>query len=231
MRNKTQILRDIESLVKLLNKYQIQSDNLYLLEQMACNYKTWDECNIKDLTFTFSSASQKPYPDIVKKISVAIDLSYKYDDLDSDRDVFKSYQLEVCIKGYERDSNIESKYFCWHLDRETNTSGKFIHPRYHFHAGGYLMKDIIPADGIDFVISSPRLAHPPMDLVLIIHFMIQNFINTRDEADKYKITSDEEYLEILTRAQERILDPYFSAFSNDCTSKDYTKTNLFPLYS
>lgn len=231
MRNNTQILRDIESLANLLKKYQIESDNLYILEQMANNYKAWNECNIKDLTFTFSCASQKPYPDIIKKISVVIDLSYEYDDLDSNRDVFKSYQLEICIKGYERDAAIESKCFCWHLDRETNVDGKFIHPRYHFHAGGYLMKDRIPADGIDFVISSPRLSHPPMDIVLVIHFLIQNFINTRDEADKYKITSNDEYIEILSRAHRRVLDPYFNTFSKENAHQDYTKTNLFPLYS
>lgn len=77
MRNNIQILRDIESLARLLKRYQIESDNLYILEQMASNLKTWDECSIKDLTFTFPCASQKPYPDIVKKISVSIDLSYK----------------------------------------------------------------------------------------------------------------------------------------------------------
>lgn len=230
MRNNIQILRDIESLVKLLNKYQIESDNLYLLEQLASNHKTWDECNIKDLTFTFSCAAQKPYPDVIKRISVAIDLSYKYDDINSNKDIFKSYQLEVCIKGYERDAKLESKYFCWHLDRETNVNGKFIHPRYHFHAGGYLMKDILPEQGHDFVISSPRLAHPPMDIVLIIHFLIQNFINTRDEADKYKITLDDEYIDILMRAQKRILDPYFGALSKDSDHLDYTRVNLFPLY-
>lgn len=231
MKNNIQILRDIESLARLLKRYQIESDNLYILEQMASNLKTWDECSIKDLTFTFPCASQKSYPDIVKKISVSIDLSYKYDDLDSNRDVFKSYQLEICIKGYERNVAIESKYFCWHLDRETNVKGKFIHPRYHFHAGGYSMKDIIPEDGIDFVISSPRLSHPPMDIVLVIHFIIQNFINSRDEADKYKITSDDDYIEILTRAHKRVLDPYFDTFSKDNVHLDYTKTNLFPLYS
>lgn len=230
MRNKTQILRDIETLANLLNKYGIESDNLYLLEQMANNPKVWDECEIKDLTFKFSCASQKPYPNIVKKISVAIDLSYKYDNLDSKRDIFKSYQLELCIKGYESNQKIESKYFCWHLDRETNVIGKFIHPRYHFHAGGYLMKDILQEDGIDFVISSPRLSHPPMDIVLVIHFIIQNFINTRDEADKYQITSDEDYIAILSRAHKRVLNPYFDTFSKDNEHLDYTRTNLFPLY-
>ena len=70
-----------------------------------------------------------------------------------------------------------------------------------------------------------------MDLVLVIHFMIQNFINTRDEADKYKITSDDEYIEILSRSHKRVLDPYFDTFSKDNTHQDYTKTNLFPLYS
>lgn len=231
MGNNMQILRDIESLARLLNKYEIESDNLYLLELMASNHKAWDKCEIKDLTFTFPCASQKPYPDVVKKISVAIDLSYKYNDLNSNRDVFDSYQLEICIKGYELDAKVESKYFCWHLDRETNTNGKFIHPRYHFHAGGYIMKDVLPEDGTDFVISSPRLSHPPMDIVLVIHFMIQNFINTRDEPNKYSITSDDEYIEILTRAHKRVLDPYFDTFSKDNKHQDYTKTNLFPLYS
>lgn len=88
MGNNMQILRDIESLARLLNKYEIESNNLYLLELMASNHKAWDKCEIKDLTFTFPCASQKPYPDVVKKISVAIDLTYKYNDLNSNRDVF-----------------------------------------------------------------------------------------------------------------------------------------------
>lgn len=231
MKRNNQILRDIETLARLLNKYQIKSDNLYLLEQMASNYKLCNECSLKDLTFTFSCAAQKPYPNVVKKIAVVIDLNYSYGELNTLQDVFNTYQLEICIKGYERNKEIESKYFCWHLDREINLDGKFIHPLYHFHAGGYLMKDILDAGGADFVISSPRLAHPPMDVILLIHFIIQNFINKRDEADMYKITSDEEYVEILARAQNRVLDPYFATFSKDSSHQDYTKNNLFPLYS
>ena len=231
MKRYNQILRDIEALARLLNKYQIKSDNLYLLEQMASNYKLCNECGLKDLTFTFSCAAQKPYPDVVKKIAVVIDLNYSYGELNTLQDVFNTYQLEICIKGYERDKETESKYFCWHLDREINLDGKFIHPRYHFHAGGYLMKDILDAGGSDFVISSPRLAHPPMDVILLIHFIIQNFINKRDEADMYKITSDEEYVGILARAQNRVLDPYFATFSKDSSHQHYRKNNLFPLYS
>jgi hypothetical protein len=231
MKGNRQILRDIETLARLLKKYQIESDNLYLLEQMASNHKLLKECSLNDLTFTFSCAAQKPYPDVVKKIAVVIDLNYSYGDLDTACDVFQTYQLELCIKGYERNKETESKYFCWHLDRETNLEGKFIHPRYHFHAGGYRMKDVLEEEGRDFVISSPRLAHPPMDVILIVHFIIQNFINKRDQANMYKITNDEEYIAILMRAQNRVLDPYFATFSKDSNHQDYTKNNLFPLYS
>ncbi len=48
---------------------------------------------------------------------------------------------------------------------------------------------------------------------------------------KAGLMNDESYKLLLEKARERILDPYFLTFHPTSTHQDYTKTNLFPLYS
>ena len=68
-----------------------------------------------------------------------------------------------------------------------------------------------------------------MDILLSIHFIILNFLNSGDFKNKTAILHDDDYISIIQRAQQRLLDPYFFTF-NKVLHNDYSRHNLFPLY-
>ena len=68
-----------------------------------------------------------------------------------------------------------------------------------------------------------------MDIILAIHFIILNFVNSKEYPAKEYLLSDESYIDVIERAQKRVLDPYFNAINGDGHTV-FTKENLFPLY-
>lgn len=226
------IIVDLKEFAKLLKKYEffpklIEPQNINKLVKSGkdINY----EYDTKDLVFNVTSSGMDSNPQ-VKKIVVILNTNYKLKKELSDKsDIFEDYNFNIFIKGYwNKTASVEddSNFFCWHLDREPATDGNFIHPYYHFHAGGHHIGDRNPGDLL--LISSPRLAHPPMDIFLAIHFVILNFFNTKDFRSQKEILNNSEYQSIIERAQKRVLYPYFSALNVD-GHEDYTKYNLFPL--
>lgn len=157
-------------------------------------------------------------------------LSYKYienlENIEKDG-LFSHYQLEFLLRGEGNDN--KNHMFSWHLDREECIEGTFHHPLYHFHSGGHKIKDCDKGDLI--IIGSPRLAHPPMDVFLMIHFIIENFFNKKTYSEQVSILENEEYQMIIEHAQKRVLDPYYSAIVNNQSSVGlYSAHNLCPLY-
>mgnify|MGYP000015266174 CR=1 FL=1 len=236
------IRRELQELITLLRTHHIDDiADLSPLEKTANNWQQGNSFHVDNLTFRFSASSQNPMPK-VETISVSISLTYVYGEEIENHDVFQNYQLDICLTGYPKNEKEMSKFFFWHLDKEIATEGHFIHPLYHFHAGGRRMEDKIDEDSTDFILSSPRLPHPPMDITLAIHFILQNFLYGKIDEGKKKnkvireiemksgLMNDESYKLLLEKARERILDPYFLTFHPTSTHQDYKKTNLFPLY-
>ena len=227
----TTITRDIESLIFLLRKNHFEETNLielYTLDNLVGNTRGISyNYNVPNLVFNLSSSMKALSP--VQRTSVTLDLYYELVEGMSDIiDVFNNYSLELYIKGYAKlNDDHHSKFFCWHLDKEINTNGRYAHPLYHFHAGG---KKLAEEDkGALLMIGSPRIPHPPMDIILAIHFILRNFIDADVYSEQMKILEQEDYIMIIERAQRRVLDPYFHTF-NKIGHTSYTRQNLFPLY-
>lgn len=232
--NHSKIISDIKELVRLLKLYQFEyMIELYQLENIiGKSQAVFYDYNIGNLTFRISTSGMSPYPKVAK-LSVSIDTSYSLQvDMSAKNDIFQTYSLELFIRGYiDKTAGDEevSNFFCWHLDREENTTGDFVHPLYHLHAGGNQLKDgNIDAGGMIFI-SSPRIPHPPMDIILAIHFVIQNFINNGDCEQKSKLLADDGYQDVVERARKRVLDPYFQSIAG-ANHDSFTRQNLFPLY-
>lgn len=228
----SKVISDIKELVRLLKYYQFdQIIELYQLDNLIGQAKNLIyNYDIDNLVFRISPSGMKPYPN-VSKLSVIIKINYSLQsEMTADIDIFENYSLELFIKGY-KDINApeqdDSNFFCWHLDKEVNIEGRFIHPLYHFHAGGKRLQNL--EKGELMLISSPRIPHPPMDIILAIHFVIQNFINSREIAQKNQLLADDNYINIIKRAQKRVLDPYFQTIGGN-KHNSFTKQNLFPLY-
>ena len=66
--------------------------------------------------------------------------------------------------------------------------------------------------------------------ILIIHFIIQNFVNKSEVETKSKLLKDENYINIIARAEKRVLSPYFRSLNGE-RHNDYNPENLFPLYT
>ena len=141
----------------------------------------------------------------------------------------KSFKIASLLS--KEDVTEEHKFFYWHLDRELNTDGRFCHPLYHFQAGGKHIYEHVDEKSQVVFISSPRLPHPAMDVILLVHFIIHNFVNTKEIEKKKALFEDDEYKILIERAEKRILDPYFKSLSKGLRHNTYTQHNLFPLYT
>ena len=133
------------------------------------------------------------------------------------------YDCNIQIKGYEEEKGIR-RIFAWHLDCEEETCGKYIHPHFHFHAGGKKIGGLKTGDLL--MISSPRIAYPPMDLPLAISFIIHNFVHREDMAKQYEILNDKYYKWIVNESVKKVLKPYFKAVYENLGSSNH---HYFPL--
>jgi hypothetical protein len=101
----------------------------------------------------------------------------------------------------------------WHLDKHdlskvTSTS----HPLYHYEFGGTETSKMVNFNYGDFILlDSPRLMHPPLDLVLAFDFVIKNFYTFHDHR---KLTESSEYRKYIKNAQYRIWKPYAISFAS-----------------
>ena len=136
------------------------------------------------------------------------------------------YDFQLHIKGY--DDDMKEYVNWWHLDKNIESdTPKFTHPYYHFQAGGNEIETVYSGDLI--LLGAPRLPHPPMDLFLGFNFIINNFYSSKDFDFVNKLLADTTYQEIIYRAQKRMWEKYFLAYS-DNSHNHFTRKNVFPLY-
>lgn len=230
------MIENIEKIIKLLDKYslreRIEFNSLYDFLGKYNNSPSTEYhlsmrlyLPIDGFGINGDSIKNESSEDIEKnkKIRVEIELKFTLDEKSS-CDLFSSYNCNIEFFLM----NNTNPSFSWHLDREENTDGDFVHPRYHFQAGGHSMEHINQQHVCFF--SSPRLPHPPMDVILLLHFIIQNFINSGTYSNKKKLLEDNDYQCIIGLSQKHVLDKYFEILYNgksDCET--ITSYNLFPL--
>lgn len=90
-------------------------------------------------------------------------------------DPLTSLGVEILIVGLDPEGRkIRSS---WHMDRHVSDSKIEVpvHPTYHFQFGGMQTKEVDP--GRMVISSAPRLAHPPLDAILAIDFLLSNFFH------------------------------------------------------
>ena len=119
-------------------------------------------------------------------------------------------RLSVNIETSARDTKKNILKCAWHLDKNIvekgNNPSKFAHPDYHFQYGGDKVKNIQDY-GEHLLLIVPRLAHPPLDGILAVDFVLSNYLGSK-WAD---LRDEPEYQKIMRAAQERCWTAY--AFS------------------
>lgn len=124
----------------------------------------------------------------------------------------------------------------WHLDKASEPSKagneEFIHPTYHLNFGGKKMKKEESRFGALLLLSSPRISHPPLDIVLSIDFILRNFY-THDI--HRTITENKTYKKIVKNAVNRFWRPFALTYASfwlddiaDIEHISVSPSDLFP---
>jgi hypothetical protein len=222
--------RDLSSLIKLIGDYEIPVDvtKLYNLEAQlrgAIEYSI----DIQDIAITISKSISKTKPAGVSKMTIFFSHRCKCDhSVDcSVNDPIKDYYFYFQINGY---GTRDKEYInCWRLDQNIESQeSKYTHPYYHFQAGGDELRFLETGDLI--LLSAPRLPHPPMDIFLGLHFILSNYLSTKDYPSVGRLFDNYEYQEIIKRSQKRMWEDYFKSFHEDNAHIDYTFERVFPLF-
>tara|TARA_B110000285_G_scaffold48687_1_gene55129 strand:- start:3733 stop:4524 length:792 start_codon:yes stop_codon:yes gene_type:complete len=118
----------------------------------------------------------------------------------------------------------------WHLDKhirsqnEDDARGKgFIHPEYHFNMGGFaLTKESDFNFGSVLLIDTPRIMHPPLDIILSIDFVLKNFYGIRVK----NLTDSNQYKKIISKSKDRLWRPYFISLANSWESPRFNDLQI-----
>ena len=89
-----------------------------------------------------------------------------------------------------------------------------LHPIYHLTFGGTHMENL-QNSGSDFgralILRTPRITHPPMEVILGIDFIFNHFI-PKSELD---LLSDRRYIEVINELKSYIWLPYSLAIAKN----------------
>ena len=175
--------------------------------------------------------------DLVLRLSLSIngrqqDVKIIHDPLDD-----LTFDIEIFGAHIDATSDSVVELYCsWHLDRHISKpndgSTKYSHPLYHFTFGGRKMEDGGLNFGACLILPSPRFAYPPMDAILGIDFILQNYFH-KDRIKK--LVNMPEYMDIIRKSQERLWQPYFYSLASNWLnlgmmnfSDEFTFDKLFP---
>lgn len=138
----------------------------------------------------------------------------------------------------EKTETVDQLYAAWHLDKHIvnrlEEEPTYSHPLYHFAFGGHRMK----AKGTDYyggaiILDSPRFIYPPMDAVLGIDFILQNYFPKERIS---RLVADPEYIRIRRYSQNMLWKPFYTSLFSHwqpdvCAVEDsFAPHKLFPLY-
>jgi len=140
-------------------------------------------------------------------------------------DPFESLEFNILITGKHPDNPKKEVISSWHLDRDEthDEEGKqeFIHPCYHFQYGGRHMQDASDY-GTGLILESPRIAHPPMDAILGIDFVLTNYFSS----SRLDFREEGDYSNLLRATQKRIWRPYALALAEEWSKR--SERNAWP---
>ena len=139
------------------------------------------------------------------EIKLTVGIRGKCDTRRERGDPFDKLSVDCRVEAWETDNAASSFVCAWHLDRIEGTakeaSRHFAHPFYHFQFGGRQLPDNL---GEFLSLETPRLAHPPLDAILAVDFVLTNYF-----PDTWiRLRKDEGYARIVRRAQDRCWYPY-----------------------
>lgn len=141
---------------------------------------------------------------------------------------FDSYGFSLSFSGMTDSSESQ---MAMHLDMEKSSSPNVLHPMFHLTFGGEKLKNIELGDML--CLPAPRIAFPPMDIILGIDFVLSNFLERKKYEDK--IIINPHYSTPLRKAQEKYWKPYYVSIAhhwcgNKCIEYQKIPQNIITSY-
>ena len=220
---RSQYARDLTFLYEILAKNGIIKDLNPLSRSIAkCydhprgNTDLWKH-EIYKLNFGPIQSLKKIRPENVKETNLLLSVLCIGQFLDDPQhDTINELKFDIRINA----QNTENKKFItsWHLDchiiQEDDGEPDHCHPLFHFQHGGRAILGLYEDQNYDFgsslFLESPRIAYPPMDIILGVNFVLSQFYG-----DKWKkLTKQRTYLRLVQASQERLWKPYFSKLAS-----------------
>lgn len=120
-------------------------------------------------------------------------------------DLIKLLEFTIVITS-DDGAYLSSWHFDKHIVSDDGGDGEpeDAHPLYHFQYGGKNLAPLGGNHGGILILPSPRIGHPPMDVVLAVDFVLSNFagIHWKD------LREVSDYSKRLSEAQTKYLKPY-----------------------
>jgi hypothetical protein len=146
---------------------------------------------------------------------VEVKLIINCQEVNCDTDFFDPIEeLGVAIMieiTYNDGSGVKEVSCCWHLDKGDAQGALYSHPIYHMNFGGNHMVKQGDVFGKLLLLPSPRIIHPPMDIVLACDFIVRNFYTI----ERHKsLTENPGYKQLIANASERYWKNYSYALAS-----------------
>lgn len=196
---------DIQYVAKILQSKGLCTDISPLMKTIAL-LKGSKSAQLEKLKLHVNTAPRNTRPnveslDIYLNVTVPQVLS---DDFDLS---LSGYAFSMIIAGINE--NGETVKSSWHIDYDNSDNAEYMHPHFHLTYGGQSMEDI-PLGNV-LLLPTPRLAYPPVDIILGIDFALSNFV----KKDLYEsIRSDSQYRAAVKHSQIKYWKPYMLSLAH-----------------
>lgn len=199
------IIQDAKSLYDASSKLQCSQDDA------KWNY----ECG--SLKFSVNGCIAGSIPQKVNFIDIVFNVSLNgifQNDLNRVSNPLMDLSFDIELEGFrDLDDEIEIFYASWHLDKNIkSTNYTYVHPEYHLTCGGNKLESKgVDNFGSSLILPSPRISYPPMDVILGIDFILQNYFTYSKIS---KLLNDSRYKEIVSNMQLWLWKPYYLSLSS-----------------
>lgn len=133
--------------------------------------------------------------------------------------------IDIIARGKNVDG--EEISCAWHFDKHPSSPTEAAHPEYHFQYGGRNIYNL-PNYGSHLILEAPRVAHPPLDCVLAIDFILSNYFGTEWQI----LRTETQYRNLLSEAQKMFWLPYVLSISRICPANPpisgWDATSIWP---
>lgn len=196
---------DIQNVARILQSKGLCTDISPLMKTIAI-LKERRIVQVEKLKLHINSAPRNTRPN-VESLDIYLNVSVPQLLSDDFEMSLNGYAFSMIIAGM--DENGKKVKSSWHIDYDNSDKAEYLHPHLHLTYGGQSMENIPLGDVL--LLPTPRLAYPPIDIILGIDFALSNFV----KKDIYEnIRSDPQYRAAVKHSQIKYWKPYMLSLAH-----------------